>query len=250
MSRYGVMGCKDTLILEGARAGTRAVVLRFSGCNLWDGHPLRRTEGAAPCAAWCDSDHFRGVALGLDEIVAAAEEDWPDKGDGEERWLHLTGGEPMMQVDAGFVNAFREAGWKLSMETNGSLAWLLYDRIDWLVVSPKAGVPLYVPRADELRVAYPGAGGQFDGWEDDALEALAEKLGAKHRYVVPIDMPLDPDRVGLTVLRHGADDENTDDVVLMAATMYQSSVTRCVAFVRSHPSWRLGLQVAKLAGLE
>lgn len=249
MSRYGVISVKDTLLLEGVRAGTRAVEVRFSGCNLWDGHPLRRMQAAAPCAAWCDSDHFRGAAVGLDDLVEAAEEDWPAK-DGVERWLHLTGGEPMMQVDAGLVTAFKARGWRISMETNGTLAWLLYDRIDWLVVSPKAGLPVMVPRADELRVAYPGAGGAFDGWKDEDLLALREKLSCQHAFVVPIDPPLDPDRIGLTVLRHAAEDENADDVTLLAATMYQSSVTRCVGFVHQNPSWRLGLQVSKLAGLE
>jgi 7-carboxy-7-deazaguanine synthase len=226
VSRYGVISAKDTIILEGARSGTRAIEVRFSGCNLWDGHPLRRTDGAAPCAAWCDSDHYRGSAIGLEDILAAANEDWPDKGDGSARWIHLTGGEPFTQVDAALCRALKAEGWSISAETNGSLGWHHYDLIDWLVVSPKAGVDLHVPRADELRIAYPGAGGNFDGWKDEDLLALAHSLCVKHLYVTPIDFPLDPDRIGLTVLRHGAEqDESSDDVTLMAATMYQTS--RC-----------------------
>ncbi len=157
----------------------------------------------------------------------------------------------MTQVDVGLVNALHAAGWKVSMETNGSLAWLFYDRIDWLVVSPKAGLEVHVPFAHELRVAYPGAGGNFDGWKDADLLALPGKLNTLHCYVTPIDPPLDPDLIGVTVLRHAAEaDENADDVTLLAATMYQSSVTRCVGFIRANPSWRLGLQVSKLSGLE
>lgn len=255
MSRYGVMSMKDSLVLEGARAGTRAVVLRFSGCNLWDGAPLRRSDAFAPCAAYCDSDHYRGTPVDLADLLASAEEDWPAaeaKEAGHQRWLHLTGGEPMVQVNREFMEAFLSAGWAISCETNGTLASDLYDGFDHLVVSPKPGLHIAcdVRRAHEVRAVYPGAGGRFDGWKDEDLLVLADRLRARHRYVAPMDPPLDPDQVGTSLLRGGADLEEGDDVGTFAATLYQSSLTQCVAFVRKHPGWRLALPVSKLAGLE
>lgn len=254
MSRFGVMSMKDALVLEGARAGTRAVVLRFSGCNLWDGRPLQRDGGFAPCAAYCDSDHYRGMPVDLAELVDSAEKDWPAeqaKEAGHQRWLHLTGGEPMMQVNRDFLAAFLERNWAVSIETNGTLDSELYDVFDHLIVSPKPGVPLspMLTRAHEVRAVYPGAGGRHDGWKDLDLVALADRLRARSRYVVPLDAPLDPDVAGLTILRNGAELEEGDEVGVFAATLYQSSLTKCIAFIREHPGWRLGLQVSKLAGM-
>ena len=47
----------------------------------------------------------------------------------------LTGGEPALQVDAELIDALHGAGFKLAIETNGSIE--LPPGIDWITVSPK-----------------------------------------------------------------------------------------------------------------
>ena len=54
---YAVKECFLTLQGEGAQAGSRAVFLRFAGCNLWSGREQDRAE--AQCT-FCDTD-FVGV---------------------------------------------------------------------------------------------------------------------------------------------------------------------------------------------
>ena len=49
----------------------------------------------------------------------------------------LTGGEPMLQVDASLVHALKAAGFEIAIETNGTLP--VAEGIDWICVSPKAG---------------------------------------------------------------------------------------------------------------
>ena len=47
----------------------------------------------------------------------------------------LTGGEPALQVDRDLIDSLHEAGYKLAIETNGSVE--LPAGIDWITVSPK-----------------------------------------------------------------------------------------------------------------
>lgn len=241
--RYGLVHLGDGMVLEGARSGTRAVLVRFSGCNLWDGHPLHRDQGGS-CARWCDSDHYAGRILSLEEVFALAEQAWP-KDESQARWMHLTGGEPFAQLDRAFVDEARARGWLLSAETNGTLKSKLYPDITHLVVSPKKGHALVDGLyADELRVTFPC------DWEDAELPALAALLGAPARYVVPMDPP-SPEEVGITFLR-GMDGESEDqeNFRLVAATLYESALKRAYTFVQANPDWRLSIQAAKIAGLE
>src|SRR6218665_3891585 len=86
---------------EGAHAGRASVFCRFSGCNLWTGREQDRAE--ATCQ-FCDTD-FVGMdgTLGgryptaekLAETIAAQ---WV--GPAENRYVVLTGGEPLLQVNA------------------------------------------------------------------------------------------------------------------------------------------------------
>ncbi|PYQ58585.1 MAG: hypothetical protein DMF53_20175 [Acidobacteria bacterium] len=50
-------------------------------------------------------------------------------------WVVLTGGEPALQVDRELIDALHEAGYKLAIETNGSLE--IPEGVDWITVSPK-----------------------------------------------------------------------------------------------------------------
>ncbi len=49
----------------------------------------------------------------------------------------LTGGEPLLQVDAPFIDALHARGFAIGIETNGTIE--PPAGMDWVCVSPKAG---------------------------------------------------------------------------------------------------------------
>src|ERR1700712_3083616 len=98
---YAVKEIFLTVRGEGGQAGRPAVFCRFAGCNLWSG---REQDRAAAVCSFCDTD-FVGLdgpgggrfadAAARAEAVRAAWIGGPD-----DRLVVLTGGEPLLQVDA------------------------------------------------------------------------------------------------------------------------------------------------------
>jgi 7-carboxy-7-deazaguanine synthase len=208
---YSVKEAFKTLQGEGRHAGRAAVFCRFAGCNLWSG---READRAAAQCSFCDTD-FVGVdaegggrfakAAALAAHLAAL---W---GEGrEERFAVLTGGEPMLQIDAALVDALHKEGFEIAVETNGTLE--ATPGIDWICVSPKAGTELKQRRGDELKLVYP---------QEGADPALYEGLDFRHFLLQPMDGP--------EILR------NTS-----------AAVDYCLA----HPRWRLSLQTHKMIGVK
>ena len=119
---------------EGTFAGTPAVFVRFSGCNL-------------DCP-WCDTDHTRAETMTRDELETAVRELLKDR-DGA--IVVLTGGEPALQLRDD-EPLFRGFGAKVCIETNGTLpvpGW-----VDWVTVSPKNGLRPLVPTPNELKFVF------------------------------------------------------------------------------------------------
>ncbi len=121
----------------------------------------------------------------------------------------LTGGEPLLQIDAPLVEALHSEGFEIAIETNGTLT--PPDGIDWISVSPKAGAPLELLRGNELKLVFPQAGA-----EPERFEALA----FDHFLLQPMDGP---------------------DV----ARNTQAAVAYCLA----NPRWQLSLQTHKQLGI-
>src|SRR3546814_469831 len=103
---YAVKEMFLTLQGEGVQAGRRAVFLRFAGCNLWSGREQDRAE--AVCR-FCDTDlvgtagEGGGKFTSAEALADAALQFW-GKAEGQ-RFIVLTGGEPMLQVDDALVDA-------------------------------------------------------------------------------------------------------------------------------------------------
>lgn len=112
---------------EGVRAGTVNVFVRFTGCNL---RCAVESGDRSPGGFDCDTEFASGRRLELSELVA-----WIQQEAGECRWVVLTGGEPGLQVNEALVTSLHEAGFKLAIETNGSVA--IVTGVDWITVSPK-----------------------------------------------------------------------------------------------------------------
>jgi len=208
---YGVKEIFYTLQGEGINAGRPAVFCRFAGCNLWSG---READRATAVCRFCDTDFVGtdGTLGGRFESAAALATTigscWPASDRGR-RLVVLTGGEPLLQVDAALVDALHAQGFEIAVETNGTVE--PPPGLDWVCVSPKAGAPLKLRHGHELKVVVPQAGQDLD-----ALAALA----FDHLLLQPMDGPL---------LR-----ENT-----------QRAIATCLA----DPRWRLSVQTHKTIGI-
>ena len=152
---YSVKEIYLTVQGEGVQTGLPAVFLRFAGCNLWSG--LERDRAKAMCK-FCDTD-FIGMngpgggrfktAQDLADNIATY---WPGGG---QPWVVCTGGEPLLQLDAALITAFHAAGFKIAVESNGTVK--APDGIDWLCVSPKADAEIVQTSGDELKLVFPQA---------------------------------------------------------------------------------------------
>src|SRR6202012_2346526 len=106
---YAVKEIFLTLQGEGAHAGRAAVFCRFAGCNLWSG---REQDRASATCRFCDTD-FVGTdgTLGGRYGSAGALPDPPaaqGTGANANRYVVMTGGEPLLQVDSALVDALHE----------------------------------------------------------------------------------------------------------------------------------------------
>jgi 7-carboxy-7-deazaguanine synthase len=200
-----------TLQGEGANAGKPAVFCRFAGCNLWTG---RETDRPKAVCRFCDTDFvgtdgtLGGKYQSADQLADLIAAQWPVV-PMETRFVVLTGGEPLLQVGEELVNALHERHFVVAVETNGTVAAPI--GIDWICVSPKAGVPLELRRGNELKVVVPQEGLRLD----DLVN-----LPFEHHMLQPMDGPLQ-----------------------RANTKW--AIKRCL----EDPRWRLSVQVHKLVGI-
>lgn len=208
---YSVKEIFYTLQGEGAHAGRAAVFCRFSGCNLWSGREADR--GSAACR-FCDTDFIGtdgdggGKFASADALADRIAACWP-AGAPHSRFVVLTGGEPLLQVDEALTEALHAHAFQVAVETNGTLA--PPPGIDWICVSPKAGAALELRAGNELKVVVPQEG--LD------LGTLVELPFGQH-LLQPMDGPL---------LR-----ENT-----------RWAVEKCL----SDPRWKLSIQTHKVVGI-
>ncbi|MHA3842112.1 7-carboxy-7-deazaguanine synthase [Sphingomonas aestuarii] len=207
---YAVKEVFLTLQGEGANAGARAVFVRFAGCNLWTG---READRASAVCKFCDTDFVGMDGTGggrfadADALADAVAAEWGEGAD--KRFVVLTGGEPMLQVDAALVDALHARGFRIAIETNGTLP--VEPGIDWICVSPKAGSDVVQTRGDELKLVWPQPGSDIDaieGW--DFANFLIQPM---------------------------------DDV------RGEANVRAAIDFAMARPKWRLTLQTHKMLGL-
>jgi 7-carboxy-7-deazaguanine synthase (Cx14CxxC type) len=174
---YAVKELFLTLQGEGVQSGSRAVFLRFSGCNLWSG---READRASAQCRFCDTDFVGtdgpggGKFADPEALADAVEREWGEGRDN--RLVVVTGGEPMLQLDSALVAALHRRGFRVAAETNGTLPAVA--GLDWICVSPKAGTEVVQRRGNELKLVWPQAG--ID-------PAELERWNFEHFLVLPLD---------------------------------------------------------------
>jgi len=207
---YAVKECFLTLQGEGVQTGSRAVFLRFAGCNLWSG---READRATAQCNFCDTDFVGtdgeggGKFASADALAAHVEGLW-GAGAGQ-RLVVITGGEPMLQLDEALVDALHARGFRVAVETNGTLP--ATPGLDWICVSPKAGTDVVQRSGDELKLVWPQRGidpAELESWAFD------------HFLVQPMD-----------------------------CEQGEAAVNAAVRLAMERPKWRLSLQAQKAVGL-
>jgi 7-carboxy-7-deazaguanine synthase (Cx14CxxC type) len=207
---YAVKEIFKTLQGEGAQAGRAAVFCRFSGCNLWSG---REEDRATAACRFCDTDFVGmdgtdgGRYAASDDLAAAIERVW--EGPRDHRFVVLTGGEPLLQVDCALIEALHARGFEIALETNGTIE--LPAGIDWVCVSPKTPDELKVRKGHELKLVYPQV--------DVRPEAF----------------------VGLDFRRFSLQPMDGPDVA--------ENTRLVIAYCLAHPQWQLSMQTHKHLGI-
>lgn len=207
---YSVKEIFKTLQGEGALAGRVAVFCRFAGCNLWSG---REEDRAAAVCRFCDTD-FVGVDgtsggkyVSAGDLVRMISAEW---GPGRDRrFVVLTGGEPLLQVDEELIGELHRNGFEIAVETNGTVD--PPAGIDWICVSPKSSAALKAKAGHELKLVYP---------QTDALPDSFASLDFKHFSLQPMD---GPER--------------------------ESNTASAIAYCLEHPRWSLSVQTHKQVGI-
>ncbi|HEV2567376.1 7-carboxy-7-deazaguanine synthase [Sphingomonas sp.] len=207
---YSVKEIFYTLQGEGRQAGRAAVFCRFAGCNLWSG---REQDRASAACTFCDTDFVGTDGTGGGKfgdaaaLATAVEQEW--RGGPDRRLAVLTGGEPLLQVNAKLIEALHARGFEIAVETNGTIA--PPDGIDWLCVSPKGAAPLAVTAGNELKLVFP---------QPDAMPDRFERLAFDHFLLQPMDGP---------------------DLA--------ANTEAAIAYCMAHPKWQLSVQTHKMIGI-
>lgn len=127
----------------------------------------------------------------------------------------ITGGEPTLQVTPELLQLFHIHGYYVSMETNGTHP--IPKGVDWVTCSPKKAFieagNVHIKQANEIKVVY------------DGIHPISTfGIESEERYVQPCD-------VG---------DELRNKEIMQQA----------IQFVKTHPQWKLSLQLHKLIGIQ
>ena len=203
---YAVKEIYYTLQGEGANTGRPAVFLRFAGCNLWSG---REQDRSSAICQFCDTDFIGGTKFtNAEQLAEDVASQWFGNGTAK-RFVVVTGGEPLLQLDRALVEALHGEGFRVAIETNGTLA--APSGIDWICVSPKSAAALALRSGDELKLVYPQAGARPERFESLAFE---------HFFLQPMDGP-----------------------------QREAHTREAIAYCLEHPRWRLSLQSHKIVGI-
>lgn len=209
---YAVKEIFLTLQGEGVHAGRRAVFLRFAGCNLWTG---REEDRASAVCQFCDTDFVgmdgeNGGRYEAEALAAKVAALWGEAR--EHRYVVMTGGEPMLQVDDRLVEALHAEGFTIAIESNGTIA--AHPSIDWVCISPKAGSEVIQRQGNELKLVWPQSGSDTSAMESWGFDNF-------------LIQPMDSGDSGVN----------------------ESNRKSAIEYVLQNPKWRLSLQNHKLLGL-
>jgi len=147
---------------EGIRAGEMTVFVRMTGCNLRcsvEPGPL------SPGGFDCDTEFESGRKMTAEQIhdeakrlVGKPAEWYLEQQDASEPYIIFTGGEPGLQLDEALVMYLQDQGFRVGIETNGTVDVSPLG-LDWITVSPKVAEHA-VKQAEATEIKYVRGYGQ------------------------------------------------------------------------------------------
>ncbi|GAB3197689.1 organic radical activating enzyme [Pontibacter aydingkolensis] len=232
-TKYRVKSVWKTLQGEGLFAGRPAVFVRMVGCNLWSGYADTRERDAArtgaSCPMWCDTDFTKEGSKAYTASELAKE--MRSKG-GDINFCVVTGGEPLLHLDAALVEALHQAGFFIAIETNGTVplqeaCWSeTHGKLlapDWIVCSPKLPQEeLTLEYFDELKLVLPD-------YHPKNYQAFAQR----QRYNEVQNNPL-------PLLWLQPED----------GTRLQEATQMAINYALDNPEWRVSVQTHKILNVE
>jgi len=175
---------------EGARKGSANIFVRFAHCNLECG--------------FCDTEFESFRELTVEELFGECKH-FPCKN------IVFTGGEPLLQLAAEIVKAFKSFGYYLAVETNGTIA--PPKGIDWITVSPKVAEHVLARNFEKVRIS------ELKYVRNKSQGIPHPKVKADHYYLSP---EFDGDYPNAENIKH------------------------CIELVKKNPEWKLTIQEHKL----
>jgi organic radical activating enzyme len=230
---YRVKNIFRTVQGEGFWAGRPAVFIRLVGCNMWSGYEEDRERDAertgADCPLWCDTDFTKE---GSDDLMAEGLAGKMKEEGGEIDFCVLTGGEPFLQADAPLIETLHEAGYQVSIETNGTVpiedAFWSEERgkavpPDWITCSPKLPEDkLKLERFDELKLIVPDY--RPSNYQDFAKRGIRHEVNGEQSRILQVQ-PEDGPRL-------------------------EEAKRLAVEIATRNPDWRVSVQAHKMLGIE
>lgn len=182
---------------EGGQSGRAMIFIRLSGCNLR--------------CSYCDTDFDDRMMMTPEDILSEIVQ-YPSR---EILW---TGGEPTLFLTDDTVDFFHRAGYRQSVETNGTRS--VPQGIDYITCSPKPEAikglrGRFIHGVQEIRWPL-----QLHG---ELPPSLADLPQADRYFVSPVE------------------EEGVSP---------SDAVQRCVSYVLAHPEWELSVQLHKVLGFK
>ena len=236
---YAVKEMFYTIQGEGFHAGTAAIFVRFSACNLWSGQDKDRSRDSersgAICPLWCDTDFVGGSKFTAAELIEKMKETLglltsptrsiPFPSLETIPLIVFTGGEPLLQLDQRLIEAVADAfpNAVQAIETNGTVP--PKDGLDlgrlWVCVSPKRPpAQLAIQEGDELKIVV-----GMCAYEPEEFIEIADEF--THAWVSPVSEENGLGEFGLE----------------------PSNMTDAVNFVHVNPEWRISIQTHRVLGI-
>ena len=166
MANYHIHRIFSSIQGEGRNVGRPVTFVRFSGCNL--------------ACQWCDTHKDERMMLTEDQILNRILF-YGNKS------VILTGGEPTIQHDLGvLVQALKDAGLWVALETNGVKAPSCQDLFDYIAVSPKSQYfsryldNVMIHRANEVRIV------AVTDEITSFCKAMRSRIEAENYYISPL----------------------------------------------------------------
>lgn len=207
---------------EGECTGMPAIFIRFSGCNMWSGHPEEKAVSLCP---FCDTDFLNFTLLTPEQIAAKVNSLNTLQ---KEYLIVLTGGEPLLQDEEELCHLCQILHgmglYKIQIETNGTINKnMVLKNINYIVCSPKVPwekIKICIKDVSSWKILYPHPLIKLDPFINMANDKQNSKTGF---YLQPIE----------------------DSVVLQTGENLKKTI-EMVKFL-GYP-WRLSLQTHKIIG--